>query len=257
MGANASSSNAPGATNRLPTRRRSWSKHGKAAAPPASETLSSPIEVTQRLRFEPVSPQVKHKQGELTRVNSMRRRSWYIHPAMLNPDLPLTPSSGSYGQPGYSPTDTGDSPLTVSDMTDSASEGDDDVAARAMLKEFGDEAPPSSVDHQENRPAADLSDLAEGHHQSAGPRVPSQARGDGLQSGSALRPARVRLFTALIWPLLVVLLLVGYPSGSAAPHDRSLQSSRKPAPLAPFRFATGWPRAERRTHRAEPLLVRW
>ena len=188
----------------------------------------------------------------------MRRRSWYIHPALLNPDLPLTPSAGSRSLLGQTPTDTGGSPLTVSDATDSASEGDDDAPTRVEMQPFGQEHDtPSNPSHVEFSGFATESAAA-----AAQTPLHERRRHGVLSDGSArmgctCRPARVPLLSALIWPLLVVLLLVCYPSGATPPRqDRSPSSRNLRAPLAPFRFAMGWPRAERKARPAERKHIR-
>ena len=112
-------------------------------------------------------------------------------------------------------------------MTDSASDDGDEDPTRAILKEINQEAPDAP------------------YHSSDELQVADHLATEGKTGQGISRPALVRLLAALVWPMLIVLLLVCYPSAQSSPSHGRSPLSRKPARLAPFRFAAGWPRAER------------
>lgn len=216
-------------------------------------SLSSPtLKVTQRLKFEPeLMTPGKNGARVLRGERLSRAKSWVdeYRDWRLNPDLAISPSH-TITSPTSEETDSiSSSPATDADASPAVSTPQHDADHLMSVESSPKRMPLETEDLQLKRLMVRLDASSPSAHASR--RQLGATR--PARRNAAAQPSRLPLLSALLWPLLFVLLLLACqqsPTPTPLREAERLPTRR----LAPFRIGRGWPRGEARARRAaQPL----
>ena len=215
--------------------------------------MSSPtLKVTQRLKFEPeLMTPGKNGARVLRGERLSRAKSWVdeYRDWRLNPDLAISPSH-TITSPTSEETDSiSSSPATDADASPAVSTPQHDADHLMSVESSPKRMPLETEDLQLKRLMVRLDASSPSAHASR--RQLGATR--PARRNAAAQPSRLPLLSALLWPLLFVLLLLACqqsPTPTPLREAERLPTRR----LAPFRIGRGWPRGEARARRAaQPL----